>query len=97
MEKKTSRLRYLTKQQLFPKLIENGDRSLHDRTKIHEIQNIFSLSEAIEEGLEQLVEKNSQDQTQEFNLENIHVKTLLVQFKHNLSIIDYEQMVREAQ
>jgi hypothetical protein len=31
--------------------MESGDR-YHERTKIHEIQSIFTLSEVIEEGLE---------------------------------------------
>ncbi len=78
-------------------VIESGDRSLHDKTKIHDMQNIFTLSKATKERLEQLVEKNSQDQTQEFNPKKIHLRTLLIYFKHNLSTIDYEQMVREVQ
>jgi hypothetical protein len=39
--------------------MESGNISLHDRTKIHEIQNIFTLSKVTQKRLEQLVEKNS--------------------------------------
>jgi hypothetical protein len=39
--------------------MESGNRSFHDKTKIHEIQNIFILLEMTKKRLEQLVEKNS--------------------------------------
>jgi len=35
--------------------MESGNRSLHDRTKIHGIQNIFILLEVTKERFEQLV------------------------------------------
>jgi hypothetical protein len=37
--------------------MESGKRSLHDRTKIHEIENIFTLSKVTQKRLEQLAEK----------------------------------------
>jgi len=39
--------------------MESENRSLHNRTEIHEIQNIFTLSKVTQKRLEQLVEKNS--------------------------------------
>jgi hypothetical protein len=39
-------------------IMETGDRC-HDRIEIHEIQNIFTLSEIIKEGLKQPTKENS--------------------------------------
>lgn len=77
--------------------MESRNRSFHDKTKIHEIQNIFILLEMTKERLEQLADENSHEQRQELILKNVPICTLSGYFKHNLYIIDYEQMVMQAQ
>jgi hypothetical protein len=76
--------------------MESEDKC-HYKTKIMKYKVFLLCQKQHKKGWNNQIEKNSQEQTPKFNPKNMHVKRLLIYFKHNLSIVNYEQMVREAQ